>query len=122
MVENYKKVEPVERSILTNTFKTLLMGTVSFYLLTYLSSSSVLKTISSDVRKINIDSIQVAYREAGQSNSKVVVFLHGFGGSSYDWKELMDMLSESYRCIAFDIPPFGLFEKRLDFDYSDESM
>lgn len=122
MIENYKKVEPVERSILTNTFKTLLIGTVAFYLLTHLSSSSILETISSDVRKISIDSIQVAYREAGQSNSKAVVFLHGFGGSSYDWKELMDMLSESYRCLAFDIPPFGLSEKRLDFDYSDESI
>lgn len=122
MIENYRMVELVERSIMINILKTLLIGIVAFYLLTYLSSSSIVKTISSDVRKINIDSVQVAYRELGQSYSKAVVFLHGFGGSSYDWKEIMDELSDSYYCIAFDIPPFGLSEKAPDFDYSDESI
>lgn len=37
----------------------------------------------------------------------VVVFLHGFLGTSEDWIPIMKSMSASSRCIAFDLPGHG---------------
>jgi len=48
------------------------------------------------------------YLEKGQGQ-KVIVFLHGFCESKEIWEDLLSMLAaEGYRCIALDLPGFGL--------------
>ena len=44
---------------------------------------------------------------AGDAGHPVVVFLHGFMGSSADWREAMTALEERHRCIAVDLPGHG---------------
>ncbi|QAV32567.1 Pimeloyl-ACP methyl ester carboxylesterase [Fervidobacterium changbaicum] len=112
----------MENNTFVSFLKVLLLGTIVFYISTHLSTSRIVEYVSQDAKKLTIDGIQVAYREYGKGNFETIVFLHGFAGSSYDWKVLIDVLSENYHCIAFDIPPFGLSEKKNDFDYSDESI
>ncbi|MDO6388515.1 alpha/beta hydrolase [Pontibacter sp. BT731] len=45
-------------------------------------------------------------REWGHEG-EVLVFLHYFGGSAESWKWVAEKLSDTYRCVAFDLPGFG---------------
>ncbi|MGC9771950.1 alpha/beta fold hydrolase [Fervidobacterium islandicum] len=112
----------MESNGLMTFLKALILGMLAFYITTHISTSGIIEYVSRDVKKLTIDGIEVAYREYGKGNFETIVFLHGFAGSSYDWKVLIDALSKNYHCVAFDIPPFGLSEKKKDFDYSDESI
>lgn len=47
-----------------------------------------------------------------------LLLLHGFPTSSYDWRDVIDVLSERYRCIAFDFPGYGLSAKPVAYSYS----
>jgi 2-succinyl-6-hydroxy-2,4-cyclohexadiene-1-carboxylate synthase len=47
---------------------------------------------------------------AGDSNNPTLLFLHGFLGSSSDWKYITNKLSSDYYCIAIDLPGHGLSE------------
>lgn len=41
------------------------------------------------------------------SAAPVAVFIHGLGGSSTNWTDLMSLLSDDIYCIAPDLPGFG---------------
>jgi pimeloyl-ACP methyl ester carboxylesterase len=47
----------------------------------------------------------------------LILFLHGFPSSSYDWKPLLDLL-EGRATLAFDFLGFGLSDKPREHDYS----
>jgi 2-succinyl-6-hydroxy-2,4-cyclohexadiene-1-carboxylate synthase len=44
---------------------------------------------------------------AGDPGHPAVVFLHGFMGSSADWRRVMTALEGHHRCIAVDLPGHG---------------
>jgi pimeloyl-ACP methyl ester carboxylesterase len=48
----------------------------------------------------------------------VLLFLHGFPSSSYDWRPLIDRQPEEQAILAFDFLGFGLSDKPRDHDYS----
>lgn len=50
------------------------------------------------------------YREAGPPNAPVVLLLHGFPTSSFQYRELIPRLADRYRVIAPDLPGFGFTE------------
>ena len=58
-------------------------------------------------RKIDIDGVEVFYREAGPSDAPVILFLHGFPTSSQMFRNLIPRLSDKYRVIAPDYPGYG---------------
>jgi pimeloyl-ACP methyl ester carboxylesterase len=58
--------------------------------------------------------IFVAERGAGP----VVLMLHGFPTSCYDWVGVFGGLSDAYRCVAFDFPGYGLSDKPAAYSYS----
>ncbi len=47
----------------------------------------------------------------------VLLLLHGFPSSSYDWRLLLDLETE-HAAIAFDCLGFGLSDKPVDFEYT----
>jgi pimeloyl-ACP methyl ester carboxylesterase len=47
----------------------------------------------------------------------LLLFLHGFPSSSYDWKPLLELIS-GRAILAFDFLGFGLSDKPRDHDYS----
>jgi len=103
-------------------WRTVLLGLLSFSILTHLSTTATLNNLKTDTKKVRVNNVEIYYREFGRSDAPAIVFLHGFGGSSYDWKYIFTELKNKYRCIAIDIPPFGLSEKAKNFDYSDMSI
>jgi len=52
----------------------------------------------------------VFYREAGAPDAPVVLLLHGFPTSSFQYRELIPRLADKYRVIAPDLPGFGFTE------------
>lgn len=61
-------------------------------------------------RTIEIDGVDVFYREAGATNADkpTIVLLHGFPTSSHMFRDLIPQLAQDYRIIAPDYPGYGL--------------
>jgi pimeloyl-ACP methyl ester carboxylesterase len=62
------------------------------------------------IHRIEADGVKVFYREAGTADAPVVLLLHGFPTSSFQYRELMPRLADKYRVIAPDLPGFGFTE------------
>jgi len=62
------------------------------------------------IHRIQADGITVFYRQAGPTNAPVVLLLHGFPTSSFQYRELIPRLADNYRVIAPDLPGFGFTE------------
>lgn len=56
-----------------------------------------------------------AFRQPGEG--PLLLLLHGFPSSSYDWRLLLELLPEA-NALAFDFLGFGLSAKPRDHDYS----
>ncbi len=60
--------------------------------------------------------IPIKYTDEG--SGRPMIFLHGFGASSYSWRYLVGHFSKEYRTIAIDMKGFGLSGKPDDNRYS----
>jgi pimeloyl-ACP methyl ester carboxylesterase len=68
--------------------------------------------------KISCDGVQVFYREAGPVDAPVVLLLHGFPTSSFQYRELIPHLADRYHVIAPDLPGFGFTEVPAERHYT----
>ena len=62
------------------------------------------------IHQIQADGITVFCREAGPADAPVVLLLHGFPASSFQYRELIPRLADKYRVIGPDLPGFGFTE------------
>lgn len=71
-------------------------------------------------RSVNVDGIDIFYREAGNKNRPSILLLHGFPTSSVMFKNLMTALSDKFHMVAPDYPGFGFsaFPDKGTFAYS----
>jgi pimeloyl-ACP methyl ester carboxylesterase len=58
-------------------------------------------------RTIQIDGLNIAYRETGSLESPTILLLHGFPTSSHMFRNLMDALGDRFHLVAPDYPGFG---------------
>lgn len=56
--------------------------------------------------------------DEGSHKSPVIMLLHGFPTSSWDWQPIWDALSKDYRLIALDMLGFGFSDKPNNQNYS----
>ena len=56
---------------------------------------------------IQVDGLNIAYREAGDSASPKLVLLHGWPSSSHQYRNLIPILAQRFHVIAPDYPGFG---------------
>lgn len=76
-----------------------------------------------DGRFLDIDGISIYVQIQGQSDQPAVVLIHGFGGSSFTWRNSLPALADAgYYAVALDLPPFGLSDKSPDLDYSRSAL
>jgi pimeloyl-ACP methyl ester carboxylesterase len=59
------------------------------------------------IHRVEADGVSVFYRQAGPADGPVVLLLHGFPTSSFQYRELIPRLADKYRVIAPDLPGFG---------------
>jgi pimeloyl-ACP methyl ester carboxylesterase len=73
---------------------------------------------------ININGLNVFYREAGTPDAPAVLLLHGFPTSSHMFRGLIPHLAGPYHVVAPDLPGFGFSEAppREQFRYSFENL
>jgi len=67
--------------------------------------------------RIEADGVQVFYREAGPAAAPVVLLLHGFPTSSFQYRELIPRLADRYHVIAPDLPGFGFTDVPAERGY-----
>ncbi len=60
-------------------------------------------------RFVPVDGHLVHVEQAGQGEP--LVLIHGFGASTYGWREVMPWLAESHRVVAVDLYGFGYTER-----------
>jgi pimeloyl-ACP methyl ester carboxylesterase len=58
-------------------------------------------------RTVDIQGLEIFYREAGPIDAPTVILLHGFPSSSRMWEPLLPLLADRYHLIAPDYPGFG---------------
>lgn len=58
-------------------------------------------------RRIQVDGIDLFYREAGPRDAPTLLLLHGFPTSSQMYRDLIPLLADRYHVIAPDYPGFG---------------
>lgn len=75
-------------------------------------------------RTIEIDGVEIAYREAGDRSKPTVLLLHGFPTSSQMFRNLIPELAIDYHVLAPDYPGYGASEMpgRNEFEYSFETF
>jgi pimeloyl-ACP methyl ester carboxylesterase len=117
----------------------LILGTLIFLLLVILVGPFLIpvppltNTVSEreladpDSQFIQVGALNVHYKEIG-AGEPVFILLHGFGASTFSWREVMGPFSELGRVIAYDRPAFGLTSRPMpgnwtgDNPYSPESQ
>ena len=67
---------------------------------------------------VQADGVRIFYREAGSPTAPVLLLLHGFPASSFQYRELMPLLADTFRVIAPDLPGFGYTEVPNERNYT----
>jgi haloalkane dehalogenase len=69
---------------------------------------------------VNVLGSTMAYREAGNPEAPVVLFLHGNPTSSYIWRNIIPLVAPVARCIAPDLIGFGQSGKpAIEYRFAD---
>lgn len=69
-------------------------------------------------RTVNVDGVEVFYREAGRPDAPALLLIHGFPNSSFGFHQVMSPLAEVARVVAPDLPGFGLTEVPDGYTYT----
>jgi pimeloyl-ACP methyl ester carboxylesterase len=75
-------------------------------------------------KRVDVDGLEVFYREAGKAEAPTVLLLHGFPSSSHMFRDLIPQLSDKYRVVAPDLPGFGqtALPSREQFKYTFDNL
>ena len=77
-------------------------------------------------RTLNVEGLEIFYREAGprDAHAPTVLLLHGFPSSSHMFRNLIPILADKYHVVAPDFPGYGESSAPSvdDFDYSFERL
>ena len=91
-----------------------------------LASTETAANAQNDVlyKTIEIEGVDIFYREAGSPNAPTLLILHGFPTSSHMFRELIEDLKDDYHLVAPDYPGFGNSEQPSmdEFDYTFDNL
>ena len=69
-------------------------------------------------RRVNLNGVNVFYREAGPADAPVLLLPHGYPCSSYEFRNYMPPLADRWRLLAPDFPGTGYSDTPDDFAYN----
>jgi pimeloyl-ACP methyl ester carboxylesterase len=67
---------------------------------------------------VEVDGHTVFAIDHGPRDAPTVVLLHGFPGSTFDWRHVVTDLAVDHRVVGHDFVGFGFSDKPVDGDYS----
>lgn len=68
-------------------------------------------------RRIDINGVDIFYREAGPADAPVLLLPHGYPASSFVYRNLMPLLADRWRMLAPDFPGWGHSTTPVDFTH-----
>ena len=72
---------------------------------------------------VTVEGRRTVVATAGRGSDPVLILVHGFGGSTFGWRHVMEPLAASgWNVVALDLPGFGLAEKGWGQSYEHESQ
>jgi pimeloyl-ACP methyl ester carboxylesterase len=101
-----------------------LITPASILMLSLFSLGANATSTQTQYKTIEVDDVEIFYREAGPKDAPVIVLLHGFPTSSHMYRNLIPDLAKNYRVIAPDYPGFGnsSMPSLEEFDYSFDNL
>jgi pimeloyl-ACP methyl ester carboxylesterase len=87
-------------------------------------ATDVVQAAPTKHRFLEVDGLDIFYREAGDPGRPTLLLLHGFPTSSQMYRNLIPRLAGRYHLVAPDYPSFGhsSFPSAEEFDYTFESL
>ncbi len=84
----------------------------------------MMNAISTQHKSVQIDNLDIFYRESGPTDAPSILLLHGFPTSSHMFRNLIPTLDDKFHLVAPDYPGFGASSMpRLDaFEYSFDKL
>lgn len=74
-------------------------------------------------RVVTVEGRRTVIVEAGSAADPALLLIHGFGGSTFGWRHVMEPLAASgWHVVALDLPGFGLAEKGWGQAYDHRSQ
>lgn len=73
-----------------------------------------------DSRFVDVQGVSLHTKVYG-SGTPVMILLHGFGASTFSWREVVESLSRHGTVIVYDRPAFGLTQRPLAGEWQGES-
>lgn len=75
-------------------------------------------------KTVEVNGVEVFYREAGSKNKPTILLLHGYPTSSHMFRNLIEDLSDKYHLLAPDYPGYGRSEQppMSEFEYTFDNM
>ncbi|MCG7572126.1 alpha/beta hydrolase [Phaeobacter sp. CNT1-3] len=106
--------------ILSASTMAVMAGTLLLPVTLPQSATAAPNTFAVEMNTMEIDGLDIAYREAGNPENPTVLLLHGFPTSSHMFRELIPALAEDYHVIAPDYPGYGAssMPSAAEYDYS----
>ncbi len=103
--------------LLRNIIAVVLLLYIALIVIAYLprETTPAKELAGRDGQFIRVNNHEIHYIKKGRG--RAVVLVHGFGGSTYTWRNLIPLLSENYTIYAFDLLGFGLSDKPQDGSY-----
>ena len=90
----------------TNILKTLIISLI--FNLGFAATSFAAQAVNGvSYKTVNIDGIDIFYREAGNPKHPTILLLHGFPTSSHMFRDLIPALADRFHLIAPDYPGYG---------------
>ena len=75
-------------------------------------------------KTVQVNGVEIFYREAGNPNKPTILLLHGYPTSSHMFRNLISDLSADYHLLAPDYPGYGQSEQppMAEFDYTFDNL
>ncbi|HEY4195476.1 MAG TPA: alpha/beta hydrolase [Mucilaginibacter sp.] len=75
-------------------------------------------------KSVNVDGLNIFYREAGDTSKQQIILLNGVPNASSAFQELMNDLKDDYYMVAPDFPGFGNSDvpDKKDYEYTFDNI
>ena len=115
----------VTKSILsTLIIFSLLLVTFSYIQAAEISEETKSTSYPTLYKTVEIDGLEIFYREAGPKDAPTILLLHGFPTSSHMFRNLISELSQDFHLVAPDYPGYGFSSMPTvdEFEYSFDNL
>jgi pimeloyl-ACP methyl ester carboxylesterase len=113
----FRKKVFAERNIVVNRIANYVLATALFAG-TAQAAPLPSTNATTTYHRVQVDGVEIFYREAGPADAPTIVLLHGYPSSSRQFDTLIPLLATKYHLIAPDYPGFGLSDRPSPTTYT----